>query len=262
MRVGRASGRRSPDGAKQNPGQPAGGVVVPRARGPRIALHCIRATGATTIAICFVESEKCMKRRLLLSLCASLLLAAPLQAAEKTPPAKYKLGEKLPAAKAKPAPAPGGYVETTWEALVPKNWNPMEAFKDIKLDRLQDGDPRANEALNKLRDIWDNAPGEPSLNNKKIKIAGFAVPIEENNGAVSEFLLVPYFGACVHSPPPPANQIIHVISKPTKIKMMDTLWVSGTLQLDRSDVDVAMGLGKSGYKMNADLVQMYQPPTN
>lgn len=204
-----------------------------------------------------------MKRSLLLTLCASLMLAAPLQAADKAPPAKYKLGEKLPASKAKPAPAPGGYVETTWEALVPKSWNPMEAFKDIKLDRLQDGDPRANEALNKLRDIWDNAPGEPSLNNKKIKIAGFAVPIEENNGAVSEFLLVPYFGACVHSPPPPANQIIHVIAKtPTKIKMMDTLWVSGTLQLDRSDIDVAMGLGKSGYKMQADLVQLYQPPAN
>ena len=99
-----------------------------------------------------------MKRSLLLSLFASLLLAAPLQAADKAPPAKYKLGEKLPAAKAKPAPAPGGYVETTWEALVPKNWNPMEAFKDIKLDRLKDGDPRANEALDKLRDIWTTRP--------------------------------------------------------------------------------------------------------
>ncbi|MDQ5886796.1 MAG: hypothetical protein QG667_82 [Pseudomonadota bacterium] len=206
---------------------------------------------------CFVESEKCMKPHLLLMLL--LTLGTPLQAAEKAASPQYKPGEKLPAAKARPAQ--GAYVETTWEALVPKNWNPMEAFKDMKLDRLQDGDPRANEALNKLRDIWDNAPGEPSLNNRKIRIAGFAVPIEENNGVVSEFLLVPYFGACVHSPPPPANQIIHVIAKtPARIKMMETLWVSGTLTLDRSDIDVAMGLGKSGYKLHADLVQLYQPP--
>lgn len=190
-----------------------------------------------------------------------LTLGTPLQAAEKAASPQYKPGEKLSAAKARPAQ--GAYVETTWEALVPKNWNPMEAFKDMKLDRLQDGDPRANEALNKLRDIWDNAPGEPSLNNRKIRIAGFAVPIEENNGVVSEFLLVPYFGACVHSPPPPANQIIHVIAKtPAKIKMMETLWVSGTLTLDRSDIDVAMGLGKSGYNLHADLVQLYQPPGN
>lgn len=95
-----------------------------------------------------------------------LTLGTPLQAAEKAASPQYKPGEKLPAAKARPAQ--GAYVETTWEALVPKNWNPMEAFKDMKLDRLQDGDPRANEALNKLRDIWDNAPGEPSLNNRKI----------------------------------------------------------------------------------------------
>ena len=200
-----------------------------------------------------------MKPHLLLMLL--LTLGTPLQAAEKAASPQYKPGEKLPAAKVRPAQ--GAYVETTWEALVPKNWNPMEAFKDMKLDRLQDGDPRANEALNKLRDIWDNAPGEPSLNNRKIRIAGFAVPIEENNGVVSEFLLVPYFGACVHSPPPPANQIIHVIAKtPAKIKMMETLWVSGTLTLDRSDIDVAMGLGKSGYNLHADLVQLYQPPGN
>jgi hypothetical protein len=29
---------------------------------------------------------------------------------------------------------------------------------------------------------------------------------------ISEFLLVPYFGACIHLPPP-ANQIIEVIAK-------------------------------------------------
>lgn len=203
-----------------------------------------------------------MKHSLLWSLCLSLAITTPLQAAEKLPPAKYKLGEKLPVAKVAPAPA---YSDIGWEALIPKGWDPAAAFKNIKLDRLQDGDPRATEALDKLREIWDSAPAEPSLNGKKVRISGFAVPIEENQGSISELLLVPYFGACVHSPPPPANQIIHVIAKPPVkgFKIMDPITISGTLQLERSDVDVAMGMGKSGYKMQADMVKPYQPaPAN
>ena len=195
-----------------------------------------------------------MKTTLICSALLGLLAAQPAIAADKN----YKPGEKLPAAKAAPAPA---YSDIGWEALIPKSWNPMEAFKNIKLDRLQDGDPRATEALDKLREIWDNAPGEASLNGKKVRISGFAVPIEENQGSVSEFLLVPYFGACVHSPPPPANQIIHVIARPPvkALKVMDPVTISGPLQLERSDVDVAMGMGKSGYKMRAELVKPYQP---
>lgn len=202
-----------------------------------------------------------MQYRLLLPLCLALAITAPLQAAEKNS-AKYKLGEKLPVAKAVPAPA---YSDIGWEVLIPKNWDPTAAFKNIKLDRLQDGDPRATEALDKLREIWDSAPAEPSLNGKKVRISGFAVPIEENQGSISELLLVPYFGACVHSPPPPANQIVHVIARPPVkgFKIMDPITVSGTLQLERSDVDVAMGMGKSGYKLQADTLKPYQPaPAN
>ena len=48
---------------------------------------------------------------------------------------------------------------------------------------------------------------------KSIKIPGFAVPLEGDDGFeyIEEFLLVPYFGACIHVPPPPPNQVIHVI---------------------------------------------------
>ncbi len=108
-----------------------------------------------------------MQYRLLLPLCLALAITAPLQAAEKNS-AKYKLGEKLPVAKAVPAPA---YSDIGWEALIPKGWDPAAAFKNIKLDRLQDGDPRATEALDKLREIWDSAPAEPSLNGKKVRIS-------------------------------------------------------------------------------------------
>ncbi len=48
------------------------------------------------------------------------------------------------------------------------------------------------------------------LNGSKVKIPGFVIPLEGDDKAVTEFLLVPYFGACIHVPPPPPNQIIYV----------------------------------------------------
>ncbi len=49
------------------------------------------------------------------------------------------------------------------------------------------------------------------LSETKVKIPGFVVPLVVNdNGVVSEFFLVPYFGACIHVPPPPPNQIVYV----------------------------------------------------
>ena len=47
------------------------------------------------------------------------------------------------------------------------------------------------------------------LNNKRIKIAGYISPLAFDGDNVTEFLFVPYRGACMHVPPPPAIQIIY-----------------------------------------------------
>ncbi|HEY0822024.1 MAG TPA: DUF3299 domain-containing protein, partial [Rhizobacter sp.] len=75
---------------------------------------------------------------------------------------------------------------------------------------------------------------------------------------LKEFLLVPYFGACIHSPPPPANQIVHVVSaKPVKgFATMDTVWVTGTLSLARQSSE----MGVSGYRLAAGSVTRYVAP--
>jgi hypothetical protein len=96
-----------------------------------------------------------------------------------------------------------------------------------------------------MRSAWDQAPVETALNGQKVRIAGFVVPLERKGEQILEFLLVPYFGACIHVPPPPANQIIHVIpDKPVSgMKTMDAMWVSGTLKLDpRRNRDGRFGL--------------------
>lgn len=166
---------------------------------------------------------------------------------------EYKVGDRLAQDK---AAASKEFKEVTWEALVPKHWDPAKQFKDLDLDKLDDSDPRAMEALERLRQAWDDAPVEPSLNGARIRIPGFVVPLDTQGGQVKEFLLVPYFGACIHTPPPPANQIIHVVAtKPLKnVQIMDPVWVSGTLGTGRTNTE----FGTSGYRMKVEAVKPYQ----
>ncbi|MDM0070420.1 DUF3299 domain-containing protein [Variovorax sp. J31P207] len=191
-------------------------------------------------------------RPLLLSLlsftiASSALAAGPApQATSPTQP----LGGKVADTKA----VPGQPRLITWEELVPKDWDPGKELKGIDLSKLDDSDPRANELLMKLQEVSNNAPTNPALNGVEVKIPGFIVPLEENKGEVTEFLLVPYFGACIHTPPPPANQILHVRPKQgAKFRAMDTVWVSGKLQTVRND----SMMGVSGYQIAADSVTKY-----
>ena len=154
------------------------------------------------------------------------------------------------------------YKEISWDALVPKDWDPAKRFRKLNLRNLTDADPRATEVLEMMKQEWDNAPIAPSLNGKKVKIPGFVVPLEEEGRAVTEFLLVPYFGACIHVPPPPANQIIHVISaKPIKgLRVMDAVWVTGQLKAARYSNQTPMGMGAAGYQINSIAVIPYKDP--
>lgn len=206
------------------------------------------------------------KHILLIGLTALTLISANLmpigvvQAAD----AGYKVGDRLgkgseekPKPKSKLPPSIG-YQEIDWDGLMPKNWDPMQSIKNLRLDKLKDGDPRAAEAMEKVREAWDHAPVEPKLNGKMIRIAGFVVPLEQVGTKVSEFLLVPYFGACIHVPPPPANQVIYVTTdKPvTLMSTMDAVWVNGELHTDQLQTQ----MGQSGYRMKANLIERYKRP--
>jgi hypothetical protein len=183
---------------------------------------------------------------------AALLGIAGLAGAQTAPKA-------APVAKpaAAPATAPaGGVREITWDALMPADWDPMKGMKSANFGMFSDADPRAAAMLKELRETWDNAPINPAMNGATVKIPGYVVPLEESKAGLTEFLLVPYFGACVHSPPPPANQIIHVQRKtPVKgFQSMDAVWVVGTLKTTRSDTF----MGVSGYQLEATAVEAYR----
>src|SRR5258706_2300034 len=141
------------------------------------------------------------------------------------------------AAAAQPGAAVTTYREANWEELVPKDWDPTKRFRDGKLGMLSDSDPRVLQMMRDMREAWDNAPTNAQMDGASIRLPGYVVPLDESKAGMKEFLLVPYFGACIHTPPPPANQIIHVITaKPARgLRMMDAVWVSGTLKAFRSD---------------------------
>jgi hypothetical protein len=187
-------------------------------------------------------------------------------AAADPAPAQYKVGDRLaqPGA-ATAAAAPAGtppaaakspYREILWDALMPADWDPMLPFKGLKLDKMQDGDPRAQEALWKAKKYWSKAPMNPKIDGVAVKIPGFVVSLEREGDALKEFLVVPYYGGCIHVPPPPANQIIHVHSDKAieGIRTMDAVWISGTLKLGTTETM----MGVAGYSMLAQNVELYK----
>jgi hypothetical protein len=172
----------------------------------------------------------------------------------------FAIGERLaPQSRPPVAPAPGSAPrEITWDDLIPRDWNPLKTLQSLDLSKLEDSDPRASEAMAQLRAEWDRAPIVPAMAGQRVRIAGFVVPLETTRQGVQEFLLVPYFGACIHVPPPPANQVVHVKpDRPVPEKTaQQPVWIAGVIQAARSDT----AYGTAGYRMSDARVEPWVAP--
>ena len=150
------------------------------------------------------------------------------------------------------------YKEVEWDELMPEGWRKKVILELTRMRRygsLTDGDPRADEAYARLKKTWDAAPPTKTYIGKPIRIAGYVVPLDAERMQSSEFLLVPYFGACVHSPPPPANQIILIKPpKGSRLRTMDAIWVEGILAEGKTSSEV----GTSTYVLTADKITLYR----
>ncbi|MGB1800109.1 MAG: DUF3299 domain-containing protein [Gammaproteobacteria bacterium] len=161
------------------------------------------------------------------------------------------------------------YKLITWDHLIPET--ELEVLKKVSvllsnphLSMDMDVDLRREIliAQSQLEDpdvqgVMNSINVRDEFNNKAVRIPGFLVPVEmDDEGAITEFFLVPYFGACIHVPPPPPNQIIYVrykkgvhvaeISIPYEIK--------GTLFTETIENDTAI----SAYTFEADEVIEYK----
>jgi uncharacterized protein len=93
------------------------------------------------------------------------------------------------------------------------------------------------------------------LNGRQVKIPGFVIPLEGDENTVTEFLLVPYFGACIHVPPPPPNQVIYVkFPKGAPVQeLWDIVYVVGELKTESTNHELA----QTGYLINGHKIEPY-----
>jgi hypothetical protein len=97
----------------------------------------------------------------------------------------------------------------------------------------------------------------PELDGKVVKVPGFVVPLQNNaRGEVVEFFLVPYFGACIHVPPPPPNQIIYVKMRDGAglRSIEDAQWITGRIHA-RSK---SSSLGAAAYTLDGEKMEAYE----
>lgn len=147
--------------------------------------------------------------------------------------------------------------ELDWDALIPEDWRPETLMGDVDIENLSDDDPRAQQLLDKLKALWDQAPVVPALEGRQVKLPGFVVPLEMDAKKIEQFLLVPYYGACIHVPPPPANQTVHVVTREGRAfegQLFDVVWVTGTMRVERLSSDLA----EAGYRLEDASVVPYE----
>lgn len=147
--------------------------------------------------------------------------------------------------------------ELDWPALIPDG-APVEAPQLAPLhDLSQIGNALAAESAPPAPQQSANAPVVQALDNQQIKLPGYIVPLEvSEEGRTTEFLLVPYYGACIHVPPPPSNQIVHIFSE-MGVRVEDLYqpyWIEGRMQVKASSSDLA----DAGYQMEAEKIYAYE----
>ncbi len=146
---------------------------------------------------------------------------------------------------------PNNVLQVNWDELLPPNSSEREAETPPAPahNYLGESAPAAKQT--------GSVAVNPDLEGLTLRIPGFGVPLDENSeGLVTEFFLVPYYGACIHVPPPPPNQIVFVKpAKPVQIKdTFDAYWITGRMRVDVRRNRMA----SSSYSMNATKVELYQ----
>ena len=138
--------------------------------------------------------------------------------------------------------------EVTWNDLIPPGVAYSEIIGEGEVDEV-------NDTWNPIYDANGIKLNE-DLNGAFIKMPGFIIPFDTSAEGVTNFMLVPYVGACIHTPPPPANQLVMVDSvKPWPgDQLWDPVWVTGTMHTQLQSTK----LGQTGYAITANAMEVYE----
>lgn len=140
---------------------------------------------------------------------------------------------------AEPADAPR---DITWEELVPAGWVPPP----VEIDHFFDATPPSAASL-------EETPVVGELDGQRVRLPGYLVPLDVQDEQVKTFLMVPYFGACIHVPPPPPNQVVYVeLSDPVELDdPYGAHWVTGVLSTSAT----TSSLADASYSMRGERVE-------
>ncbi len=158
--------------------------------------------------------------------------------------------------------------EILWDQLVPEDWNPYAAFDELSDEEYAALSDEEYLALQeKAQEMLDQAPVIEELDGQTVRIPGYVLPLEYEEARIREFLLVPYLGACLHTPPPPANQVIRCsLEQAHELQeMWRPVWISGRLktghgtsELAEDGYDSLLDVS-SGYSMDVESIEPYTP---
>jgi hypothetical protein len=189
------------------------------------------------------------KRLRLVALGAMLVVSLCSAVAQSiTPP---PVGTPAPVVKPGPKVPAGAARELDWDELLPQD--ARARFSGGPPPPTHDTLGEGGLAAQQMMDFSVNK----ALDGALIKIPGFIVPLDVGkDGLVTDFFLVPYFGACIHVPPPPPNQIVHVrISKGIALdSIYEAYWITGRMKV----VNKSTRLGASAYQLAASSVEIYK----
>lgn len=138
--------------------------------------------------------------------------------------------------------------EVEWDDLIPPGVDYSEIVGEGELDETNDmWNPIYDANAVKLNEQLDGA---------YIKMPGFIIPFDVGARGVTNFMLVPYVGACIHVPPPPANQLVMASTeKPWPgDQLWDPVWVTGVMRTELQSTN----LGQTGYSITVDAMEVYE----
>ena len=160
------------------------------------------------------------------------------------------------------------YEDIDWTELMPAEDLSALLNRPAFLDDIADGSAQDSLDSFQQRQLEDEQAQQyqaalsstrviQEFDGKAIRIPGFIVPLEQNEDKeVTRFFIVPYFGACLHMPPPPPNQILYVESEQgiTLENLYDPYWFEGVVSIEQK-VDA---MGTSAYSLSLDNYALYE----
>jgi hypothetical protein len=170
------------------------------------------------------------------------------------------LGPAVPLLSAEAQKGPSKPLELTWEELMPEGEEERilqlyEAYYATVGAKGGAGDIAEGSAADSMPQIGTFNTVK-ALDKRLVRIPGYIVPFDfSSKETYKEFLLVPYFGACIHTPPPPPNQIVYVSVK-AGVKIKDIwapVWIEGVLSTARKE----NSLGNAAYSLEMTRLQPY-----